>query len=108
MKESVSKTIETELMVPQIMPSSDDKYCRVVQISYEVRVEGSISDFHGNAVIIIPITIGAIPLNFNQTMGNGSAPHQAIAASSMQAPYPDNLSSNLVPIPEIRKFSLTN
>lgn len=102
-KETSSVTIEKDLVIPQIMMSSNDRYCRVVQLTYELVVEAFVPGCHGNVEMTFPITIGSVPFIVQQP----SAPHQnnfAIAS----APMSDGHKNNFVappPMPELRKLS---
>lgn len=52
------------LPVPPVPPTNIN-LCKVIHISYEVKVEARLSGLHTNPYIRIPITIGTIPLNLN-------------------------------------------
>jgi hypothetical protein len=80
--EAKSKTIEKMLVIPGIMLSSNERYCRVVQVFYVVKVEAISSGCHNNPELTIPITIGTVPLNFNNNES------QAIHPSAPLAPLP--------------------
>jgi Arrestin (or S-antigen), N-terminal domain/Arrestin (or S-antigen), C-terminal domain len=57
--------INCELTLPMTMLKSNSTFCRVVQISYEVIIEGVTGGCSKNLRMSIPIEIGSIPLNFN-------------------------------------------
>lgn len=65
-------TFETNVVIPGIAMSSNIRYCNVVQIAYELVVETSVSGCHKNVVIIIPVTIGSVALNFNNTYASSN------------------------------------
>lgn len=52
------------LPVPPVPPTNIN-LCKVIHISYEIKVEARLSGLHTNPYIRIPITIGTIPLNLN-------------------------------------------
>lgn len=53
---------EQKLVIPPVPPSNLN-YCRVLNVSYEIRVTAKIAGVHRNPVIKLPITIGTVPLN---------------------------------------------
>jgi hypothetical protein len=63
-KGSSSVKFEQDLIIPQNILSSSEKYCRVVQIAYELKIIGVTRGLHQDVEISIPITIGSIPINF--------------------------------------------
>ena len=44
---------------------SNDRFCQVVAISYLIEVEAEASGMHLNQKIRLPITIGTVPLRFD-------------------------------------------
>lgn len=52
------------LPVPPVPPTNIN-LCKVIHITYEIKVEARLSGLHTNPYIRIPITIGTIPLNLN-------------------------------------------
>lgn len=52
---------EISLPIPSIPPTNLGT-CRIIQISYDVKVEAKISGLHLNPFVVIPIKIGTIPL----------------------------------------------
>ncbi|KAJ6635048.1 Arrestin domain-containing protein 3, partial [Pseudolycoriella hygida] len=52
------------LPVPPVPPTNIN-LCKVIHITYEIKVEARLSGLHSNPYIRIPITIGTIPLNLN-------------------------------------------
>lgn len=52
------------LPVPPVPPTNIN-LCKVIHISYEIKVEARLSGLHTNPYIRIPIIIGTIPLNLN-------------------------------------------
>jgi hypothetical protein len=63
-KGSSSSKIEKDLPIPRFFMNSNSKYCNVIQIFYELKVEAQITGFHRNIEIVFPITIGSIPLRY--------------------------------------------
>lgn len=64
-------TYDTSLLIPAV-PPSNLTLCKVMHISYEIKVEAKISTLHGSPKVKIPITIGTIP--FNQHGGGAGNP----------------------------------
>lgn len=60
-KNSAAK-FDQRLNIPAL-PPSNLTYCRILNVSYEVHVSASMSGFHSNPLMKIPITLGTIPLN---------------------------------------------
>lgn len=52
------------LPVPPVPPTNIN-LCKVIHITYEIKIEARLSGLHKNPYIRIPITIGTIPLNLN-------------------------------------------
>lgn len=63
-----TKNFSVELQVPQITMHSNGRFCNIVEISYELKVEAEISGCHQNVTMIFPITIGSVPLNFGASV----------------------------------------
>lgn len=102
-KESSSITIEKDLIIPHMVICSNDKYCSVVQISYEVKVEGVISGCHGNgnAEIKFPITLGAVPLIIDHHQSY-SRPGSYQVDFEIPPPYDDNFTIASAHLTELR------
>lgn len=60
----VKSVHDGQLQIPYHIDMSNSHCCRVVQISYELRVEAVTVGCHGNIEITTPITIGSVPLQF--------------------------------------------
>lgn len=60
--------IQRDFMIPQIMVTSNSRYCNVVQVSYELVVEADVSGCHTNLEVRIPIVIGSVPIISEQSM----------------------------------------
>lgn len=52
------------LPVPPVPPTNIN-LCKVIHIMYEIKIEARLPGLHKNPYILIPITIGTIPLNLN-------------------------------------------
>lgn len=52
------------LPIPPVPPTNIN-LCKVIHITYDIKVEARLSGLHSNPYIRIPITIGTIPLNLN-------------------------------------------
>lgn len=74
------------LLMPQILPNSNVEFCKTVQISYEVRVRAETAGFSFDVATTIPITIGTVPLKFDDAPLNVSEISPFMDAS---APPPD-------------------
>lgn len=69
------KTYNTEITLPLALLSSSAKICRVIQVSYELKVEAVAKGFHHrNVNIVLPIEIGSIPINFNDSLTQMNLP----------------------------------
>lgn len=104
--EASSSTIEKDLVIPRILMSSNNSYCRVVQVTYELKVKGISSGCNGNIEMSFPITIGSVPLSFHQTT-TLQAPHQNNFVIAT-APMPNGHKNNFVAptsMPELRKLA---
>jgi hypothetical protein len=63
--------IETGIIIPSHVNNSNVRFCSVVEISYKLQVEGSVSGCHLDPAINIPITIGAIGVGEALTYSQG-------------------------------------
>ncbi|CAG9797198.1 unnamed protein product [Chironomus riparius] len=59
-----SKTIQAGLNIPRVV-NSNDKFCQVITVTYSIEVEAESTGLHTNHKIRLPITIGTVPLTFN-------------------------------------------
>lgn len=106
-----SASFDASLMVPYAIPNSNKKFCEIVQISYELRVEAENAGCCADLGIIIPITIGSIALT-GSNYQNGA--DRAISSSvNPSAPFlggqtddcPDYSSViPSAPLPDLRKI----
>lgn len=60
-KKSENIAYDVELVVPPVPPSNFGQ-CRVIHVSYEVKVEAKCGGPHHSPYILIPVTIGTRPL----------------------------------------------
>jgi Arrestin (or S-antigen), C-terminal domain/Arrestin (or S-antigen), N-terminal domain len=92
-----SANIETAITIPSFMNNSNSHYCRVVEVSYSLEVEGVVRGCHSNIEIRLPITLGAI--------GVGQA-----ASMTMTQGYPQQPitmpTAPVVVANDLRKYSL--
>lgn len=93
-----TKNFTVELQVPQITMNSNDRFCNIVQITYELKVEAEISGCHQNVTMLFPIVIGTVPFG---TSAQSLAQPQIQAFPS--APYYPPVAPSAL-IPELRKF----
>lgn len=63
---------KVSLLIPAV-PPTNTTLCKVVHISYDVKVEAKVPTMHTNPFVIIPVTIGTVPLSSNP---NGFVPVQ--------------------------------
>lgn len=89
---SSSNVVERYLVVPPSMPSSNEQVCNVVQITYELKVEGETPAFSNNIELSFPITIGSVQFNNDQLHGIPAA-----SSSNASAPKPSNFVDTSVP-----------
>lgn len=58
------RTFEVVVAIPPIPPTNTN-LCKVIEIAYEVKVEAKIRGPHSNPYVVMPVTIGTVPLNRN-------------------------------------------
>ena len=68
-KKSSIAVLEKYLRIPEIKFNSNSRLCKIVQVTYEVKVDAKVSGFIHNMSLIIPITIGTVPLDTENTYG---------------------------------------
>ncbi|KAL7040058.1 hypothetical protein ACKWTF_000245 [Chironomus riparius] len=56
-----SKDVDTILDIPTNLICSNDKFCKLINISYSIDVEAELGGCHINPKINIPVTIGHLP-----------------------------------------------
>ncbi len=69
-----NKEFECPLVIPEIMMNTNQRFCRAVQMSYDLEVECVVEGMGFNARLHLPITIGNIPIGQgnNQPLPSGS------------------------------------
>lgn len=77
------------LMIPACPPSNQN-YCRILNVSYEVQVMAKIAGVHRNPVIKLPITIGTVPLNVSIPQNQQFAIHYPTAPISSPGHSPSS------------------
>lgn len=60
----VERLHEGRIQIPREIQLSNSHCCRIIQISYDLKIEVVTVGCHGNISIQTPITIGSIPLEF--------------------------------------------
>lgn len=58
------RSFEVHIAIPPIPPTNLN-LCKVIEIAYEVKVEAKVSGPHASPFVLIPVTIGTVPLNRN-------------------------------------------
>lgn len=110
---STTKSLTENLQIPRILVNTNNRFCNVVQISYDLKVEAMVSGCHKNIEMVFPIVIGSVPLNLNQTAvysdypdGMTQPPYNPTvampSAPTPSAPMTHNGFSN--PMTDLRKF----
>lgn len=105
-----TKEFEKILKVPQVLLNTNTDTCKVVQISYVLKIEADIPGCHGNISFLIPITIGSVPLDISTTtIPHATAPLHLTDAQSETLPlngsFPNAPTAPFSIEPsEIRKF----
>lgn len=54
-----------EIVVPSTLANTNEFSCRIFQITYEIKVTCMTKGFSINPKVHIPITLGTIPLSFD-------------------------------------------
>lgn len=75
-------TFTKQLLLPEFLPNTNVDLCKTVQISYELIVEAETIGFHCNVIAKVPITIGTVPLKFDQVAVSASDVSPFIDASA--------------------------
>ena len=57
-----------ELVVPPILTSTNEMYCNVFQITYEIKVICKTRGCSECPLVTFPITLGSVPLNFGEAL----------------------------------------
>lgn len=69
---------DQKLLIPPCPPSNQN-YCRILNVSYEVHVTAKIAGVHRNPVLKLPVTIGTVPLNVPMPQSQQFAIHYPTA-----------------------------
>lgn len=59
---------KVSLLIPAV-PPTNTSFCKVVHITYDIKIEAKAPSMHANPFVIIPLTIGTVPLSQNQNGG---------------------------------------
>lgn len=90
---SGSNKFEKDLKIPENLISSSN-YCKIIQVCYELQVEGGDPESNDNLVVRIPITIGSIPLNLD-----AGESQQPTAPSESSITIPGETTATIHPTP---------
>jgi hypothetical protein len=86
--------------------ASNERYSKVLQITYVLKFEAIAAGCHMNVVMEFPIVIGSAPLNLNQTTTNASLTQPSynpnVTMPLPSAPMSHSDFSN--PMTDLRKF----
>lgn len=96
---------EHVLDVPLIMPSQNDEVSQLIHIKYEIKVEAKISGLYKNLVVVIPTTIGNVPVSSTQPVAIpypsnaavDSHPRRSIGFNFNRLSMTSNASFRLIP-----------
>lgn len=61
-----SANFNAQLIVPSILTSTNAMYCKILQITYQLKVTCKTKGYHTNPEVFLPITLGNVPLYFGQ------------------------------------------
>jgi hypothetical protein len=91
---STTKSLTENLQIPSILVNTNNRFCNVVQISYDLKVEAMVAGCHKNIEMVFPIVIGSVPLDLNQTTVYSDYP-----VGMTQPSYNPNVAMPSVPMP---------
>lgn len=97
------KELKIILPIPQVLLSSNNRYCDVVEISYEVKIEAVVSGLHRNISLKFPIEIGSIPLKLN--LDSTSPSDVQLPVLPINTEFNENFSNPSAPLLDSRKFN---
>jgi Arrestin (or S-antigen), C-terminal domain len=80
---------DQKLLIPPCPPSNQN-YCKVLNVSYELQVTAKIAGVHRNPVLKLPITIGTVPLNLPMSQNQQFAIHYPTAPNASPSISPTN------------------
>lgn len=75
------------IQLPITMLKTNKDICKVIEVTYDLKVIASTDGFHFDVNIIIPITIGSVAFGEMPTNGIMRLP-ESCGYSEMSAPYP--------------------
>lgn len=71
-----SQNHEVFVALPTTLLKSNASLCRIVQVFYQLKVEGIVSKLGSkNIKLVVPIIIGSVPLNFENEAGQNNIPN---------------------------------
>lgn len=107
-KAASTVSFQKHLCIPQLILTSNDRLCNVLQVTYEVKIEAIIQGCGESPILEIPITIGTIPIDLGLTVNDPSEAlprtDHIITTSVLPPPYTDDYLRP--PAGELRKFVL--
>lgn len=59
-RKSQTNIIDCRITIPPNLVNSNSRFCRVVQVSYNIEVESCVSECHSNPKLYLPVTIGSV------------------------------------------------
>lgn len=71
-RENEDAKIECSLELPELLTLTNNRCSKVVQVTYELQVKAVSSGFHRDIILIVPITIGTVPIELNENRGNSA------------------------------------
>lgn len=90
--------VAISLVVPPIPPTNSS--CKVLKVAYELKILAKVFGAHRNPFVIIPITIGTIPLSFASVPAPNPNTSIASGSNSPSAPERD--------VRDLRKLMISN
>lgn len=61
--EGDGKNFTRELLLPQEMLKTNSRFSKIIEVSYELKVEAKTSGVNRNIKVMLPVTIGSVPFN---------------------------------------------
>ena len=84
---STSKTIVENLLLPGNLVNTNNRFCNVIEVTYDLKIEAETSGCHTNFEMIFPIVIGTVPLNMGQQGQFTQLPISEFTDNTNQMPY---------------------
>lgn len=94
------KKIYKDLAIPRVLLKSNSRYCKAVQIFYELKVEAILAGLHQSVKLFFPITIGSIPLIIDPSQ----TVDMKIPMPGPSEPLRDDCANPSAPLLESREF----